>query len=227
MLGCAASPARISSRKSRDASPCRSKRSSQPRRYAMHYPLLRILAQIAVYALLATIPVAWVLFTDRFRRPPSPSQYSILFALGALAGVFLFVPSLSIVFGTGLVAVGIAWLTGRFAFTGVSYERTLIPGRLFQGDEAELHIRIRNRKFLPLSWMSINDPVQFNVIRATQDLSDLLRFSGGIEVSESLGYSLVNNLAIGPYSEVERTYSLGAVQRGVYTLGPAEIETGD
>jgi len=72
----------------------------------MHYPLLRILAQIAVYALLATIPVVWVLFTDRFRHPPSPSQYSTLFALAALAGIFLFVPSLSIVFGTALLAIG-------------------------------------------------------------------------------------------------------------------------
>jgi uncharacterized protein (DUF58 family) len=193
----------------------------------MHYPLLRILAQIAVYALLATIPVAWVLFTDRFRHPPSPSQYSTLFALAALAGIFLFVPSLSIVFGTALLAIGIAWLTGRLALTGVSYDRTLLPGRLFPGDGAELRIRIRNQKLLPLSWMSINDPVQFNVIRATQDLSDLLRFSGGIEVSESLGHSLVNDLAIGPFGEVERTYALTAVQRGVYTLGPAEIETGD
>ncbi|HEY8684257.1 MAG TPA: DUF58 domain-containing protein [Chloroflexota bacterium] len=193
----------------------------------MHYPLLRILAQIAVYALLATIPVVWVLFTDRFRHPPSPSQYSTLFALAALAGIFLFVPSLSIVFGTALLAIGIAWLTGRVALTGVSYDRTLLPGRLFPGDGAELRIRIRNQKLLPLSWMSINDPVQFNVIRATQDLSDLLRFSGGIEVSESLGHSLVNDLAIGPFGEVERTYALTAVQRGVYTLGPAEIETGD
>jgi uncharacterized protein (DUF58 family) len=193
----------------------------------MHYPLLRILAQIAVYALLATIPVAWVLFTDRFRHPPSPSQYSTLFALAALAGIFLFVPSLSIVFGTALLAIGIAWLTGRLALTGVSYDRTLLPGRLFPGDGAELRIRIRNQKLLPLSWMSINDPVQFNVIRATRDLSDLLRFSGGIEVSESLGHSLVNDLAIGPFGEVERTYALTAVQRGVYTLGPAEIETGD
>jgi Protein of unknown function DUF58 len=193
----------------------------------MHYPLLRILAQIAVYALLATIPVVWVLFTDRFRHPPSPSQYSTLFALAALAGIFLFVPSLSIVFGTALLAIGIAWLTGRVALTGVSYDRTLLPGRLFPGDGAELRIRIRNQKLLPLSWMSINDPVQFNVIRATRDLSDLLRFSGGIEVSESLGHSLVNDLAIGPFGEVERTYALTAVQRGVYTLGPAEIETGD
>jgi len=193
----------------------------------MHYPLLRILAQIAVYALLATIPVVWVLFTDRFRHPPSPSQYSTLFALAALAGIFLFVPSLSIVFGTALLAIGIAWLTGRVALTGVSYDRTLLPGRLFPGDGAELRIRIRNQKLLPLSWMSINDPVQFNVIRATRDLSDLLRFSGGIEVSESLGHSLVNDLAIGPFGEVERTYTLTAVQRGVYTLGPAEIETGD
>jgi hypothetical protein len=71
----------------------------------MHVPLFRILAQIAVYALLAAIPVLWVLFTDRFRRPPSPSQYSALFVIAALAGLFLFVPSLSNIFGTALLAV--------------------------------------------------------------------------------------------------------------------------
>jgi uncharacterized protein (DUF58 family) len=193
----------------------------------MHVPLFRILAQIAVYALLATIPVLWVLFTDRFRRPPSPSQYSALFTIAALAGIFLFVPSLSIIFGTALLAIGIAWITGRLALSGVTYERILTPGRLFPGEEAGLQIRIRNEKILPLSWMSINDPVQFNVIRATQDLASLLRFSGGIQLSENLGHSLVNSLAIGPYSEVIRTYTVTAVQRGVYTLGAAEVETGD
>jgi uncharacterized protein (DUF58 family) len=193
----------------------------------MHFPVFRILAQIIVYALLATIPVLWIFFTDRFRRPPSPSQYSALFAIAALAGVFLFVPSLSIVFGTALLAVGIAWVSGRVALSGVSYERTLSPGRLFPGDEAELRIVVRNEKLLPLSWMSINDPVHFNVIRASHDLSDLLRFSGGIEIGQSLGHYLVNHLAVGPYGEVVRTYSLTAVQRGVYTLGPAEVETGD
>src|SRR5438309_341353 len=133
----------------------------------MHVSLFRILAQIAVYALLATIPVMWVLFTDRFRRPPSPSQYAALFAIAALTGVFLFVPSLSVIFGTALLAIGIAWISGRVALRGVTYERMLSPGRLFPGEEAELRIRIRNGKILPLSWMSINDPVQFNVIRAS------------------------------------------------------------
>lgn len=193
----------------------------------MHYPLFRILAQIAVYALLVAIPVLWVFFTDRFRRPPSPSQYSALFALAALVGVFLFVPSISIVFGTALLAVGIAWISARVALSGVGYERTLSPSRLFPGDAAELRVRVSNAKLLPLSWLTINDPVQFNVIRSTQDLANLLAFSGGIEISESLGYSLVNRLAIGSYGEVVRTYAVTARQRGVYTLGPADVETGD
>lgn len=193
----------------------------------MHYPLFRILAQIAVYALLAAIPVLWVFFTDRFRRPPSPSQYSTLFALAALTGIFLFVPSLSIVFATALFAVGLAWASAQGSLVGVSYERTLTPQRLFPGDDAELRLDVRNEKLLPLSWIWIDDPVHFNVIRATQDLGNLLRFSGGIEVSESLGHSLVNRLAINSYSQIVRTYALTAMQRGVYTLGPAEIETGD
>lgn len=193
----------------------------------MHNPLFRVFAQIAVYALLIAIPVLWVLFTDRFRRPPGPSHYAALFALAALAGVFMFVPSLSVVFGTALLAVGLAWLTAQVALTGLTYERVLTPGRLFPGDEARLLIRIRNRKLLPLSWVSISDPVQFNVIRSTQDLSNLLEFSGGIERSDNLGFTLVNGVAIGPYGEVNRTYTVRGLQRGVYTLGPAEVETGD
>ncbi|HEX6510024.1 MAG TPA: DUF58 domain-containing protein [Chloroflexota bacterium] len=193
----------------------------------MHYPLFRILAQIAVYVLVGSLPVMWVLFTDRFRQMPSPSQYTLMFAAAALIGVFLFVPSLSIVFALALLALGIAWLSAYFAFSGVSYQRQLSPLRLFPGDQADLEIRFTNRKILPLAWLSIVDPVQFNVLRATQDLDDMLHFSGGIEVMDNLGSALVSRSAVGPYQALVRTYTLSAVQRGVYAMGPAIVETGD
>ncbi len=193
----------------------------------MHYPVVRIVAQISVYVLLGTIPLLGLFFTDRFRHLPSPGEYSLLFGIAAVVGVLLFVPSLAIVFGTALLAIGVAWISARFALTGVTYERSLTPARLFPGDQAELRIRIANDKLLPIAWLSIVDPIRFSLVRATQALDDLLRISGGVEISENLGHSLVNGAAIGPYSEIVRTFEVTALQRGVYTIGPGQMETGD
>jgi uncharacterized protein (DUF58 family) len=169
----------------------------------------------------------WIIYTDRFRRPPSPDQYAVLLAMMAGAGVLLFVPSISIVAGTALIGLGLARLSARFALHGVSYSRTLSPARLFPGDEADLILRLENRKLLPLASITVEDPVQINVVRSRKQFDDYLQFSGGIETLESLANGLVNRAAIGPYQSLIRTYRVKGLQRGVYTLGPAQVATAD
>jgi uncharacterized protein (DUF58 family) len=193
----------------------------------MNHEFLRILADGAIFFIVLLLPVLWVIFTDRFRRLPSPSQYLALFALALLAGIFLFLPSLSIVFATAIMAIGIAWVSGHFALTGVTYEREFFPSRLFPGDEGQLTIRLKNQKMLPLAWITATDPILFSVVRGEGDLQRLLAFSGGIEVLENLGQALVNRTAIGPFQELRRTYTISALARGVYTLGPADVVSGD
>jgi uncharacterized protein (DUF58 family) len=131
------------------------------------------------------------------------------------------------VFATALAAFFLAWLTARFSLSGVTFERTCTPPRLFPGDEADLVVTLTNRKLLPLAWLSIVDPILFSVVRATRDLGELLRFSGGVEVLDNRGHALVNRAAVGPFQTLERTYRVKAIARGVYNLGPACVTTGD
>lgn len=193
----------------------------------MNHTTVRLLADIALFVLAVFIPVLTVIYTDRFRQTMSPDQYAAIFVAAAVAGILLFLPAISIVAATALLALGLARLTARHALAHVSYERTLEPDRLFVGDEASLLVRLKNDKFLPLAWLQITDPILYGMVGANQELDDLLVFSGGIEAQESLQPALVNRTAVGPYQEVRRTYRVKAMRRGAYKIGPATVETGD
>jgi uncharacterized protein (DUF58 family) len=193
----------------------------------MNHLLLQVIAKLLVYLLLLLLPVLVVTFSESFHRPLSPYHYSVLLSVMAVIGILLFLPAISIVAATALLALGIAWLYGRYALAGLSYERTLSPARLFPGDKATLRISLVNRKVLPLAWLEMTDPIQHGLIRSGDDIRDLLHFSGGIELLDNLGYALVNQTAAGPFQTVERTYEVEAARRGVYALGPVELAAGD
>jgi uncharacterized protein (DUF58 family) len=193
----------------------------------VNHEFLRILAGFALAVMLVFVPMIVYSATDRFRRSLDAGQYALVFALIAFVGAFLFVPALSIVFGTALVALIGAMLSARSSLTGLTYERTFTPSRLFPGDQADMTLRITNRKLLPLAWLHIVDPLAYTVVRSSSSLDDLLHFSGGMQAQETQGYALVNRTAIGPYSVVERRYTVEARARGVYLMGPARVQSGD
>jgi uncharacterized protein (DUF58 family) len=193
----------------------------------VHFGVIQILSQMAVLLLFLFLPIGAYLYTDRFRHPPNAAQFATLFGAAVFAGAFLFLPALSIVFAMPLVAFVIAWLSARYALSAVSYERSCDLQRMFPGDETDLVLRLSNRKILPLAWLSVSDPVHYSIIRSSRDLQQLLRFSGGVEIQQNLTNALVNRAAVGPFQTLVRTYHVEAVQRGVYSLGPAEITSGD
>jgi uncharacterized protein (DUF58 family) len=193
----------------------------------MNHELVAFVAKLLVYTLLLLLPALVVTYTDRFRKPIAPENYVVLLAIMAAIGVLLFLPVISIVAATALLALGIAWLYGHWALNGVGYERTLTPSRLFPGDQAKLTIRLNNRKLLPLAWLTINDPIQLRLMRAGDTIDDLMKLSGGVEVLDNLGYALVNHVALAPYQAVDRSYTVQGIRRGTFTFGPAELESGD
>lgn len=193
----------------------------------MNHITVRILAIMALFILVVFIPGLAVVYTDRFRRTMSPDQYAAIFAAAAVAGVFLFVPAISIVAATALLALGLAWFSAHHALRHIEYERIMTPNRLFPDDEAELIIRFKNDKFLPLAWLRIMDPIQYGMVRGDRSFDDLLAFSGGVEVQDALQPALVNRAAVGPYQELRRTYRIRAVRRGVYKIGPTTMDSGD
>src|SRR2546423_394576 len=139
-----------------------------------------------IYLLILVSPFLIVVYTDRGKRRMTPDQYAVLFAIGCAVGILIFVPAISVVAATGLLALGIARLSARLALNGVSYSRQLSPNRLFPGDEADLVLRLENRKLLPLASVAITDPVHYSLVRSDQELQDLVEFSGGIQVLENL-----------------------------------------
>ncbi|GAC1400944.1 MAG: DUF58 domain-containing protein [Chloroflexota bacterium] len=193
----------------------------------MHNGILQIIARLLVYLIVLLMPFMIVVYSDRFRRQLRVEQYVTLFAMATAAGILLFEPAISIIAATALLSIGVARLYAQFALSGLRYERTLLPSRLFPGDVAHLSLTLENKKLLPLSWISITDPVVGGLMRPSDRFGDLLRFSGSLELLDKLGHALVNRMAVSPFQRVTRTYTVTGLRRGFYTLGPALVETSD
>lgn len=192
----------------------------------MNHGTASVPVQLAIVILVAVLPALWVTVAVRRRALPTAAQFGFLFALALLAGILLSVPAISIVATVALAGLGLAWLSAHYALSGVSYRRSLEPGRLFSGDDAYLVTRLDNHKVLPLGWFRITDPISVDVLHRGRKFTDLLRFSEGVETPHS-GPVLVDRGAVGPFQELVRRYPFTALQRGVYALGPARFESGD
>lgn len=187
----------------------------------------QVLADIVLIGLIGGLPAMFLLFSDRFRRLPSPEEFASLFVLVLLSGVILRISALAVLAATVLLAIGLAWLVSRYSLQNLVYSRDLSPPRLFPGEEAELTVRLENRKLLPLAWVRVVDPIEFRFVRNDRRLDEVLAFSEGVALDEVRGRSLITRTAIGPYQAVSRTYGVTGKKRGVYTLGPSAAESGD
>lgn len=107
----------------------------------------------------------------------------------------------------------------RHALDGVSYQRRLYYRRGFPGEQLDLQVEVENRKFLPISWLRVQDPLPSAV--GPQD-ENLLKPTH----SPDLG-TLVSLFSLRWYERDRRTFSLLLRKRGVYLLGPARLESGD
>lgn len=188
---------------------------------------VHVLAQIAFVGLLVGLPILYLIYSDRFRQSPDARQFAAMFAVVLVAALLMGIPALAVVAATALLGIGLAWLTARYALSGLTYTREMVPARLFPGDEAEFIVRIENHKLLPLGWLHLTDTIHFRSIRNDVRLDDVLRFSAGIERTGTHEYSLITDTAIGPYGALTRRFRVTALRRGVYALGPASVASGD
>ncbi len=121
------------------------------------------------------------------------------------------------------VMLAVVSLTARWwqrrSLTNVIYRRRLYYRRGFPGEAVGLQVEVENHKFLPVSWLRVEDlwpsavgPEDESVLRPTH--------------TPDLGV-LVNLFTLRWYERARRTYSLLLRRRGVYALGPARLESGD
>lgn len=143
---------------------------------------------------------------------------AVLFLLLALIGLATGALLLLIVGVMALLVIGGSWVWSCVSIERLSYHRTLGQPRVFAGDAINLTISITNRKPVPLTWVHLGD-----------------RLPRGIEVTEVADFTdspfrklqLAERTSLGSYERVRWTYQVRCPHRGVYTLGPARIETGD
>ena len=121
--------------------------------------------------------------------------------------------------GFMLVAVAFGWAWDRFVVGGLHYQRAFHHRRAFPGETVEAQVTVENRKLLPLTWLQIEDewPTAFGP-------ADESILAAG--VSEGLGF-LVNVYSLRWYERVKRRYLLMARTRGIYSVGPAHLISGD
>ena len=117
-----------------------------------------------------------------------------------------------------LFVTGSSWLWCAASLQRLSYQRRFSEVRAFQGETIELILEVHNRKFLPLSWVSVRD-----------------LFPPELPVAENrLDPNPATNLAefdtfwmVGPYQRVTRRFAVSCTVRGFHKYGPATVHTGD
>lgn len=119
-----------------------------------------------------------------------------------------------------LTVVVLAWLWSRNTLFGIFYQRRFHHTHAFPGEITEVEIVMENRKWLPVTWIQVEDNWPF-AFSPTQE--DVLAESNG-DPNEGV---LVNAYSLRWYERVRRRYELKAHRRGVYEIGPANILSGD
>ncbi len=149
----------------------------------------------------------------RSRRPWYLVGAALLIASAVFHQPLLFIAGL---LALALAAIPELWY--RFCFAGLVYNRQLSERRVFFGETIILRLSVENRKPLPLPWLEVED-----------EFPDALKLQGGrleptIKPRRRL---LVNALSLWWYQRVTRRYQVQCAARGVFTLGPLQLRSGD
>jgi uncharacterized protein (DUF58 family) len=149
----------------------------------------------------------------RSRRP----WYWVALALLIVSAVF----RQPLILVAGLLALALAVIPElwyRFCLSGLVYRRQLSERRVFFGETIILRLSVENRKALPLPWLEIED-----------EFPELLGLQGGkLEPHfKSRRLTLATALSLWWFQRVSRRYQIQCVARGVFTLGPVKLRSGD
>src|SRR5437867_3475121 len=79
----------------------------------------------------------------------------LMVVLGALLGQ----ETLLVLAALLVTIIPLAWIWQRMAWWRVTYERQLSETWVFEGERVTLTLRLANRKWLPLAWIRVIDPM--------------------------------------------------------------------
>ncbi len=106
----------------------------------------------------------------------------------------------------------------RHSLDALRYEREVGDNRAFAGDELSMVLRLSNDKLLPLPWIEIDDTVPEQLPLAQPQEGGAARNQGGrLRLAGSISWK----------ERVAWRYRLRCLRRGIYSLGPATVTSGD
>src|SRR4030043_2164688 len=118
-----------------------------------------------------------------------------------------------------LVIIGVAWWWQTRSLVGVNYRRWFHYTRGFSGEKIILEVEAENRKLFPISWLRIQDDWD----RAVGPENEEVLAPSHIQ---DRGF-LTNIFSLRWYEKARRSYTLLLRKRGIYSIGPARLDTGD
>lgn len=117
------------------------------------------------------------------------------------------------------IVIGLAGWWQRHSLDGVQYRRRFPYSRGYPDETLPVQIEVENRKYLPLTWLHVQDPWPLAIGPA--DESEMapshLPDQG----------SLVHVFSLRWFERARRYYTLLLRKRGIYQVGPALAQSGD
>ena len=143
------------------------------------------------------------------------------FAMAALliaAGLIIHQRALLVLAACLLTVIPVSWWWKQLSLRRLRYERRFDKRCAFPGETFEMTVRVTNRKILPLTWLEVKDEVPM----AMPLVSGILTPTYISQIG-----TLDNVLSLHWYERVSRHYELECTTRGIYTLGPVHLRSGD
>lgn len=117
-----------------------------------------------------------------------------------------------------LVATATGWAWSRFSLREVTFKRFFSEKRVFLGETVDVTAQVTNHKWLPISWLRIDDeyPQPVTLLEGVRQPST----KPDIDLLSSV-------MSLRWFERTRWRYRLRCDRRGVYSFGPAHLQSGD
>ena len=136
--------------------------------------------------------------------------------------IFGIITSRGLVISFGCIGVIVAFISlvwNKICLQNLNYYRTLSTKRAFVGETIDINLTVENKKPLPLPKVFISDELPSGL--------KLEKSQPSFEINHQLidnRFFIRKSFSIGWYQKIFWDYSVTCTKRGIYNLGPAEIE---
>ena len=118
-----------------------------------------------------------------------------------------------------LVILSMAAWWRKHSLDNLEYRRRFHYTRAFPGENSPVRIEVENNKILPLTWLRLDDPWPKAVGPVDEEIL-------APSYNQEMGF-LSQVFSLRWFERSRRTYELLFRERGVYSVGPARISSGD